>query len=141
MLHKMITDMSLALDLNWLFKAYIEFLLKKDIVPGFNTGNFAFLVDKFREWEINLDQLLIAAPFNNVGFQMIPSKEACEKALSMLPEPNSIAISILAAGYVKPSQAAEYIASLPNIKGVAVGVSKEKHAKETFSVCNKRLCC
>jgi len=137
MLHQLITDMSLALDLEWLFKAYIDFLLKKGITPGFNTGNFAFLVNKLRGWEVDLAKLIIAAPFNNVGFQMVPSKDECEKALSMLPEPNSIAISILAAGYVKPLEAAEYIASLPNIKGVAIGISKENHAKETFSLFKK----
>jgi hypothetical protein len=43
-----------------------------------------------------------------------------------------IAISILAAGYLKLDDAMEYIASLPNVKGAAVGVSKEKHARETF---------
>jgi hypothetical protein len=139
MLHQLITDMALALNLEWLFKAYVEFLLKKGITPGFNTGNFAFLVKRLREWEVNLDRLLIVAPFNNVGFQMVPSKEACEKALNMLSEPNSIAISVLAAGYVSPLDAAQYISSLPNIKGVAIGVSKEKHAKETFSLFKNML--
>ena len=139
MLHQLITDMALALNLKWLFTEYIDFLTKKRVTPGFNTGNFAFLVNRFREWTIDLDKVLIAAPFNKVGFQMIPSKEDCEKALEYLPKPNSIAISILAAGYVKPFEAAEYIASLPNIKGVAVGVSKENHARETFGLFKKWL--
>lgn len=65
---------------------------------------------------------------------MMPSIEACEKALSMVPEPVVIGVSVLAAGYISPREAAEYIAALPNIKGVAVGVSKESHARETFSL-------
>jgi hypothetical protein len=134
MLHQLITDMALALDLDWLFKSYVEFLEKRKITPGFNTGNFSFLVDKFSKWEINLEDVAIAAPFNKIGFQMTPSIEECEKTLKKLPQPNVIAISILAAGYISPKEAACYLQTLPNIKGVSIGISKEKHAKETFSV-------
>lgn len=134
MLHQLITDMALALDLEWVFKSYVDFLGKCKIMPGFNTGNFSFLVNKFVDWGINLRKVVIAAPFNKVGFQMMPSIEECEKTLRLLPEPNVIAISILAAGYLSPTEAAGYLRTLPNIKGVSIGVSKERHAKETFNV-------
>ncbi|MEM2292082.1 MAG: hypothetical protein QXX41_02295 [Nitrososphaerota archaeon] len=140
LLHQLITDLCLSLGLEWVFSFYTEFLLKMGIVPGFNTGNFAFLVEKFREWNISLEDIVIAAPFNKVGFQMVPSKEACEKALRNMPSPNVLAISILAAGYLKPKEAIDYISGLPNIKGVAVGISKEKHASETFKLLGERLC-
>jgi len=139
LLHQLITDMALALDLDWLFDLYVNFILSKKMIPGFNTGNFAFLVDKFVEWNIDLRKVIIAAPFNKVGFQMTPSVEECEKALSALPEPVVIAISILAAGYILPEEAAKYIERLPNIRGIAVGISKEKHARETFSLFKNAL--
>ena len=139
MLHQVITDMALGLNFRWMFKSYFDFMVKHKITPGFNTGNFAFLVDRFTEWGIDLSKVAIAAPFNKVGFQMIPSVEECEKALECLPKPAVVAISILAAGYLKPAEAADYIAGLPNIAGVAVGVSKEKHAKETFRLLRERL--
>jgi hypothetical protein len=137
MLHQLITDMALALDLDWLFKSYVEFLEKRKITPGFNTGNFSFLVNKFNDWGINLRKVVIAAPFNKVGFQMTPSIEECEKTLKILPEPNVVVISILASGYITPKEAADYLLTLPNIKGVSIGISKEKHAKETFKVFKK----
>jgi hypothetical protein len=139
LLHQLITDLCLGLGLDWVFKFYTEFLLKRGITPGFNTGNFALLVEKLREWDIGLEDVVIAAPFNKVGFQMVPSREECEKALAGLPKPIVLAISILAAGYLKPEEAVDYIAGLPNIKGVAVGVSKEKHAVETFKLLRDRL--
>lgn len=139
LLHQLITDLCLSLGLDWIFKFYTEFLSKAGITPGFNTGNFAFLVEKFREWNINLNNIVIAAPFNKVGFQMVPSREECERALESLPEPNVLAISILAAGYLKPEEAVDYIAGLPSIKGVAVGVSKEKHATTTFKLLREKL--
>jgi len=139
LLHQLITDLCLGLGLDHIIKFYIKFMLKAGITPGFNTGNFALLVEKFKEWDISLDDVVIATPFNKVGFQMIPSKKECEKALAQLPKPNVLAISILAAGYLKPPEAISYIAQLPNIKGVAVGVSKEKHANETFKLLREKL--
>jgi hypothetical protein len=127
MLHQLVTDMGLALNMDWLFKSYIDFLQDKKITPGFNTGNFSVLVNKFQEWNIDLNKVLILTPFNKAGFQVTPSMAECEKSLSLLPTPNVIAMSILASGYIEPKEALEYIAALPNIKGVAIGISKEKH--------------
>lgn len=132
LLHEVITDMALGLNMDWLFRSYFDFMLKLGVTPGFNTGNFSYFVNKFREWDIDLDKITIAAPFNKIGFQMNPSRIACEKTLTEIPESNVIAISILAAGYLSPIDAIKYIASLPNVRGVAVGVSKESHARETF---------
>jgi len=139
LLHQVITDMALALNLDWIFRSYLNFMSKWGIAPGFNTGNFAYLVKKFREWNIDLSEIIIAAPFNKVGFQMNPSREACEKALASIPEPILLVISMLAAGYLIPSEAVEYVASLRNVRGVAVGVSKEKHARETFALLREKL--
>lgn len=138
-LHEIVTDMGLALNLQWLFNLYIDFMLGLGIKPGFETRNFAFLVKKFREWTINFREIMIAAPFNKVGFQMAPSKLECEQALTSLPEPNVVAISILAAGYLNLPEAAKYIKSLPNLKGLAVGISKERHACETFKLLKEQL--
>jgi len=132
LLHEVITDMALALNFESLFKSYVEFMLRQGVTPGFNTGNFVQLIRKFREWHIDLRKTTIATPFNKVGFQMTPSKTDCEKALESLPESIVVAISIFAAGYLKPLEAINYVATLSNLEGVAVGVSNECHATETF---------
>jgi hypothetical protein len=132
LLHEIITDMALALNLDWFFKSHINFMLKNGIKPGFETRNFAYLVNRFRDWGLTFDEVIIATPFNAVGFQMNPSKEECEKALVDVGVPCVIAMSILAAGYLKPPEAIDYIKTLPNLKGLVVGVSKEHHARETF---------
>jgi len=139
LLHEIITEMALALDLDWICKAYIEFILKLGMKPGFETRNFAFLVNKFRDWNIDFGKVVIATPFNKVGFQMNPSRTECEEALKQVTERSVIAMSILAAGYVKPLEAIGYIQALPNLKGVVVGVSKQHHASETFRLLEDRL--
>jgi hypothetical protein len=139
MLHEIVTDMALALNLEWLFNSHIEFIKGLKITPGFETRNFTYLVNKFKEWGIDLSDVVVVAPFNKIGFQMTPSRIECEKVLELLPKPNVIAISILAAGYLKLEEAIEYVKNLPNIRGLAVGVSKEQHAKETFKALREEL--
>jgi hypothetical protein len=138
LLHEVITDMGLALNFDWLFKSYVSYLLKKGITPGFNTRNFPYLVNKFSEWDISLEQTLIETQFNKAGFQMNPSREECEKTLSSLSSPVVLAISVLAAGYFKPPEALDYIDSLDNLKGVVVGVSTMQQASELFQLLKKR---
>ena len=139
LLHEIITDMALAFNLDWLFKSYVDFLLKYKIRPGFETRNFAYLVNKFTCWGIDFGEITIAAPFNKIGFQMNPSRVECEKALEHVSGAEIVAMSILAAGYLMPSEAIGYIASLPNATHVVVGVSKERQANETFRLLREGL--
>jgi hypothetical protein len=139
LLHEVITDMGLALNFDWLFKSYVSYLSKREIIPGFNTRNFPYLVRKFKEWDVDLKETVIATQFNKAGFQMNPSREECEKTLSSLPRPIVVAISVLAAGYFKPPEAADYLASLENLKGVVAGVSTVNQARETFAILQERL--
>ncbi len=139
MLHEVLTEMIISLDLEWLAKYFIKYTRHLGIEPGFETRNFAYLVNKFKNWDIDFRGITIATAFNRVGFQMNPSKEECEKALAKVPEANVIAMSILASGYLQLSDAVKYTTSLSNIRGVVVGVSKEKHAVETFKFLREQL--
>jgi hypothetical protein len=139
LLHEIITEMALALNMDWLFKSYIKFMSGLEIQPGFETRNFAYLVGKFRDWQIDFGKVTIATPFNKVGFQMNPSKETCEKSLQIAADSEIIAMSVLAAGYLKPPEAIDYLRYLPNISGVVIGVSREQHAQETFKLLRKSL--
>ena len=139
LLHEVITDMALALNLDWFFKAYIRFVSGLEIQPGFETRNFPYLANKFKEWNIDFGGITLVSSFNKVGFQMNTSQTACEDALAGLPECDVIAMSILAAGYLKLPEAVDYIGNLPNIRGVVIGVSKERHAVETFGFVKERF--
>jgi len=132
LLHEVITDMALALNLDWLFKYYIKFFSKSKTRPGFETRNFPYLVQKFKEWNIDMNNLIITCSFNKIGFQMNPSQAECEKTLKEIPQAEIIAMSILAAGYLRPYEAGQYIAKLSNISHIVVGVSNESQASETF---------
>ena len=139
MLHEIITDMALALGMEDLFKSYIKSFEKTHIRPGFETQNFAYLVDKFDQWGIDFSKLTLTTSFNRVGFQMNPSKVECEKALKKAQGAEVIAMSILAAGYLKPLEAVDYLVNLEGLSGIVVGVSKPNHAIETFGLLKSNL--
>ena len=139
LIHEIITDMALGLDMEWLFKTHVEAMQDRGITPGFDTRNYPMLLEKLEGWGIDLSQLIVATPFNSIGFQMAPSREACEERLALGNGPNVIAFSVLASGHIKLSEAAEYLDTLPNLAGVAVGVSKEQQARETFSLLSGKL--
>jgi hypothetical protein len=134
LLHEVITDMAIALNLEGLVKSYIKCMNDREIEPGFETRNFPYLVNKFKEWGIDFEGLVLAAPFNKIGFYMNPSKEECEKALTDVSGSTVIMMSILAAGYLDPKEAIGYVRGLQNAKAIVVGVSNERQARETFSL-------
>ncbi len=134
MLHEIVTDMALALNMEKLCKSYIKFLESRHVRPGFETRNFPYLVNKFSEWGIDFSNLTLTSSFNKVGFQMCPSQSECEEALERAHEAEVIAMSVLAAGYLKPADAIQYLAKLPGLSGLVIGVSKERQATETFRV-------
>lgn len=135
-LHDVLVDLALALRLKNVFELFIEHIEDKhNAKAGFVTKNFARLVRQLDEWGID-DNVIIMAPFNKVGFQMNPSREACEEVLRGCKY-DVIAMSTLAAGYLKPEEAYEYLFKLPTIiRSVVVGVSSKKHAEETFRLLN-----
>jgi hypothetical protein len=77
---------------------------------------------------------MLTSSFNKVGFQMCPSKVECEEALERAREAEVIAMSVLAAGYLKPADAIGYLASLRGLSGLVIGVSREHQATETFRI-------
>ena len=132
MLHELITEMAVALNIDWLIRSYVEYLTKLGIKPGFETRNFICLVNKLKELEIDTRNIVITTPFNALGFQMNPSKADCEKTLRMVPDAEIIAMSVLASGRLKLAEAKIYLNHLPELSGAVIGVSRKEQAQETF---------
>ena len=131
-LHNVLTDLALSLKAQSIFEFYIDYIKdNQGVVPAFGTMNFARLMESFDGWGIKKPWIM--ASFNKAGFQMNPSREECERCLSEY-DVDVLAMSTLAAGYLKPKEAYEYLFSLQNIESVVVGVSTKEHAEETFGI-------
>jgi len=135
LLHEAVTDLGISFRTKELFESFMEHVRDEyHISPGFETRNFDRLVAFFQSEGLSLRDVVIMTPFNPVGFQMNPSKEACEASLKRLgSETDVVAMSVLAGGYLRIDQAVEYLRTLNNVSGLAVGVSSKQHAEETFN--------
>lgn len=139
LLHEIVTDMALALDMEWLFRAHIALMRKLGLKPGFETRNLPFMIKQFQKWQIDPAGMVIEAPFNATGFQMCPSQQDCEAALELTPKAEVVAFSVLAAGYLNPEEAFAYLSTLKGLSGVALGVSTQKQAVSTFKLAKQSL--
>jgi hypothetical protein len=134
MFHELITEMAVAMNMDWLLVSFVRYLKDIGIKPGFETRNFISLVNKLKKLEIDTDDIVITAPFNTLGFQMNPSRQECEMALAVLSGVEIIAMSVLGSGKVKPAEARAYLDTLPGLAGAVIGVSSKAQAQETFRV-------
>ena len=131
-LHNSLTDLACGLGLSEVIKFFNEYILKKhNTSPAFCTLSSGLAMKYFHE--IGMEDPIVMAPFNPAGFQMSPSKETCEEVLHKVPA-KVIAMSVLAAGYVRPQEAYAYLATLPEIKSVIVGASSKRHIDEIFEL-------
>ena len=134
-LHDVLTDLLLALRLREVFAFYIEEIRAAHGADGaFATKNLPLLCSSFEEWQ--LPPPVVMTHFNKAGFHMNPSREACEKAMQ-LHGPDVMAMGTLASGFLKPDEAYAYLATVPNIRSVVVGVSSPNHVSETFAAIRK----
>jgi len=133
LLHEVITDLALSYRATNVIQSFIETVRKKsDATPGFVTRNFSKFVEFFDQMKLPFTDLFVMTPFNRVGFQMNPSKQACESSLSRVRNAKVIGMSILASGYLSLEEAVAYIRSL-DLSGVVVGVSSQDHARQVFA--------
>jgi len=130
-----ITDLALALGMKNVFQIFQSHVENNyNVQAGFVTKNFPRLIDRFKEW--NLSFPIVMTSFNKAGFQMNPSKDECEQYLQNY-DVDVIAMSVLAAGFLKIDDAFEYISSLKKIKHVVLGISSIEHAKKTIELFSK----
>jgi len=131
-IHEIMTDMAIALNAESLMKDLMTYISNFGVVPGFVTRNLCRFVEVCREWGIPIERVAIMTPINKLGFQMTPSREACEEVLNKLNGTKIVAMSPLAGGRLNLLDAIRYIQSVNNITSMAIGVSSEAHARETF---------
>lgn len=130
-LHDALTDLALGWGMADVLELFAEHVEKKyNTTPAFCTKNLPKLMELFKQTKIK--NPLIMASINKYGYQVNPSKEEFEECLRT-NELQLLAMSTLAAGYLKPKEAYEYLFSLPRVDSVVVGLSSTNHAEETFS--------
>jgi len=133
-LHDVIVDLSVALGLREVIETHIVTVADKyGVKPGLVTRNFTRLVSFLENNNMPIKELMIMAPFNSLGFQMNPSRQACEETLASRNHLDVVAMGLLSAGILDLESALAYIKRLKNLRSIVVGASREEHALSTFA--------
>ena len=122
---------------------FAEYIRKKyKAEPGFITMNLPMLLEVLEEK--GLKNPIICTSINKIGFRMSGGKAKYEQILSQ-KRCRVVAMQVLAAGALKPSEAMEYVCGLPGLESILFGASSRSHIEETkhliekFDQINKRI--
>jgi len=127
-LHDAVTDLSINLEMKNVIENFINYVKDQyKVEAGLVTKNFPKSIKTLREWDIQIPPIMTS--FNPIGYQMNPSKEECERYIS---NSQTIAMNVLAGGYLKPKESFQYLSKL-DIKTIVVGMSNKERAQETIS--------
>lgn len=130
-LHDAFTDLALGLGLQDIFSFYLEEMQRSHGSQGaFATKNLPMLLARFAEW--GLPAPVVMTHVNKAGYHMNPSRAACEQALATHAA-SVMAMGTLASGHLRPDEAYAYLATVPRIESIVVGVSSPAHIAETFA--------
>ncbi|MBK7172716.1 MAG: hypothetical protein IPH84_05680 [Bacteroidales bacterium] len=136
-IQNVLVDLILGLGMNEVFSEYDHYIRKKyNAEPGYITMNLPALFDVLEKQGIK--NPIICSSINKIGFRMSGGIEIYEKYLRE-KEFRSIAMQVLAAGALPPTQAIEYLGGLPKIESVLFGASSISHIKETKELIEKYL--
>lgn len=136
-LQNVVTDLLLGLGMKDIFIAYDEYIKKKyNAEPGYITMNLPTLLDTLRECGIH--NPIICSSINKIGFRMSGGREAYEKALRDGGF-RAIAMQVLAAGAIPPSEALEYVCSIQGVDSILFGASTRSHIRQTKEIIEKNF--
>jgi len=128
-LHNVLTDLLLGWGAGEVLAFFARHVSERHgIRPGFVTMNYPRLVAELER--AGVARPLVLASFNKLGFQMNPSKQACEDELRR-GRSDVIAMSVFASGLLRPDEAADYVANLDGAESVVFGASTPEHITET----------
>ena len=136
-LHNALTDLAIGYGIDEVIQSFYDYVDKKyGAIPAFGTLNLSAFDEMLSR--ASIPPTMIMAAVNKNGFLMNPSRTHCEKTIAETKH-TILAMGTLASGSIPPDEAFAYLASLPRLKHVVVGVSTKEHAEQTFGMVRKYL--
>jgi hypothetical protein len=103
-------------------------------VPGMSSHNGGETIPTAR----NFDVAVVNTPVNKIAWRMCPCVEEVLGAIRDWPR-KVIAMKPLAMGRIAPEEGMHYIATVPGVDGVVVGIAHPWEAEETFGAFTRAL--
>jgi hypothetical protein len=128
-LQNVITDLLLGVGLHDVLRAFADHVRKRyNAEPGFITMNLPLLLDVLEKQGV--DNPIVCANINKIGFRMCGGIEAYEQALAGRRF-RAIAMSVLASGAIPPREAVGYVCQLPQVESIVFGASSRANIHQT----------
>jgi len=103
-------------------------------VPGMSTHNGGETTPAAEAFDV----AVVNTPINKIGWRMCPCLEEVLAAVRQSPK-RIIAMKPLAMGRIAPEEGMEYIATVPGVDGVVVGIGTPAEAEGTFGIAARAL--
>jgi hypothetical protein len=128
-LQNVVTDLLLGLGVKDAFSIFADHIRNKyGAEPGFITMNLPRLLDVLEER--GLDNPIVCANINKIGFRMCGGTEAYEDAIANRRF-RPVAMSIFASGAIPPREAVQYVCNQPKIESLVFGASSRANIRNT----------
>jgi hypothetical protein len=131
-LQNVVTDLLLGLGFEDAFRYFADHVRSKyNAEPGYITMNLPRLLDVLDE--VGIDNPIVCANINKIGFRMCGGIEQYESALATRRF-RGVAMSILASGAIPAREAVEYVCRQPNLESIVFGASSPANIRHTKSL-------
>lgn len=126
-LQNVVVDLLLGLNFKEAFAIFASHVKRRyNAEPGFITMNMPKLLEVLEE--VGVENPIVCANINKIGFRMSGGFEAYEKALRER-QCRAIAMSVFASGAIPPREAIEWICNQPNVASIVFGASGRGNIK------------
>jgi hypothetical protein len=136
-IQNVLVDMILGLKMYDVLGEYDAYIRKKyNAEPGYITMNLPMLYDALEG--LGIHNPVICSSINKIGFRMSGGLDVYEKYLNE-KQFRPIAMQVLAAGALRPTEAIEYLGRFGKIESVLFGASSKGHIQETQQLIEKYI--
>jgi hypothetical protein len=131
-LQNVVVDLLLGLKFKDAFRIFADHCRKRyDAEPGFITMNLPLLLRVLAEQGV--ENPIVCANMNKIGFRMCGGLEGYERALDEYPC-RAIAMSIYASGAIPPAEAIEWVCRQTKIESMVFGASSRANIRNTVEL-------
>jgi len=128
-MQNVITDLLLGLGMKQTLRIFHDHVRNRyGAEPGYITMNVPLLLDVLDE--LGIDNPVVCANINKIGFRMCGGIEAYERAIAQRRF-RPVAMSVLASGAISPREAIEYVCAQPRIESIVFGASGRSNIRQT----------
>jgi hypothetical protein len=128
-LQNVVVDLLLGMGFKDAFRIFSDHVRERyQAEPGFITMNMPALLDALDD--VGVDNPIVCANINKIGFRMSGGFEAYEEALRDRRF-RAVAMSVFASGAIPPREALEWICAQPNIESIVFGASGRANIRST----------